>query len=226
MAESAMVVNPPTPIASSSAPLPAPPAPLLVITTINSNGKIIPAPAFIPKPLLAAIAAKPIPCRYTGSMETRPSIWVNAEKACDLADHMDVTPMVSMLKHLETHIYNIVHPPQDHFLKRRLPSPDFVFTEDNFPYLLRSGTPLKRQHIDDKTILLGSPMPPPDFVGDFDMDYFMSVSNFLDHEPNDNYIEQSLVWRCNLTSPQYFGLHKNIFYCSVPVSLYGLVAST
>jgi len=53
----------------------------------------------------------------------------------------------------------------------------------------------------------------------------MSVPNFLDHEPDANYIEQSLVWRRNLTSPQYFGSYKNIFYHSVPVGLYGLVAS-
>jgi len=55
MAESAMVVDPPAPIASSSAPLPAPPAPLPVITTINGNGRIIPAPTFILKAILAAI---------------------------------------------------------------------------------------------------------------------------------------------------------------------------
>jgi len=73
--------------------------------------------------------------------------------------------------------------------------------------------------------LLGSSMLPPDFAGDFDMEYFTSVSNFLDHEPDANYIEQSLVRRHNMMSPHYFGLHKNYFYRSVPVSLYGLVAS-
>ena len=225
MAESAMVVDPPAPIVSSLAPLPAPPAPLPVVTTINGNSRIIPAPAFNPKALLAAIATKPIPRRYTGSTEARPGVWVNAKKACNLADCMDVTPTVSTLKRLETNIYDDVHPPQDHSLKWRSPSPDFIFTEDDFPYLPGSGTPLKRQCIDNGTISLGSPMPPPDFARDFDMDYFMSVPKFLDHEPNANYIEQSLVWRCNLMLPQYFGLHKNIFYCSVPVSLYGLVAS-
>ena len=217
-----MVVDPSAPIASSSASLPTPPAPLLVIITINKNSRIIPTPAFISKALLAAIAAKPIPRWYTSSMETRPGVWVNAEKAHDLADCMDVTPMVLMLKCLETHIYDIIHSPQNHSLKRQMPSPDFVFTEDDFPYLLRSRTLLKCQH---QQWLLGSPMPPPDFTGDFDMEYFISVSNFLDHEPDANYIEQSLVWRRNLTLPQYFSLYKNIFYCSVPVGLYGLVAS-
>ena len=110
MAEIVMAVDPPAFIAYISA-LPPAPKPLPIVMTINGNGIIIPTPAFIPKRLPAAIAAKPIPHRYTGSTETRPNIWVNAEKACDLADHMDVTPMVSMLKHLETHIYNIVHPP-------------------------------------------------------------------------------------------------------------------
>jgi len=79
MAELVMAVDPPTPTASPPA---SPPAltPLPVITTINGNSRIIPAPAFIPKTLPAAIAAKPIPRRYTGSMETRPSVWVNTEK--------------------------------------------------------------------------------------------------------------------------------------------------
>jgi len=194
MAESAMVVNPPALITSSSAPLPAPPAPLPVVTMINENGRIIPAPAFIPKAILAAIAAKPIPRRYTGSTETRPGVWVNAEKACDLADHMDITPTVSTLKRLETHVTDIVHPPQDHSLKWQTPSPDFVFTKDNFPYLPGSETPSKRQRINDGTILLGSPMPPLDFARDYDPDYFASVPIFLDQEPNANYIEQSLIW--------------------------------
>ena len=74
-----------------------------------------------------------------------------------------------------------------------MPSPNFIFTEDDFPYLPESGTLLKHQHIDDATILLGSLMPPPDFTGDFDMEYFVSVPNFLDHESDANYIEQSLV---------------------------------
>jgi len=220
-----MVVDSPAPIASSLAPLPAPPAPLLVVMTINSNSRIIPTPAFIPKALLAAIAAKPIPCRYTGSTETRPSVWINAEKARDLADRMDVTLIVLMLKRLETHVYNDIHPPQDHSLKWRSPSPNFVFTEDEFPYLSGSRTPSKRQRIDDGTISLGSPTPHPDFARDFDTDYFVSVPKFLDYESNANYIEQSLVWQHNLTSPQYFSLYKNIFYCSVPVGLYGLIAS-
>ena len=140
MAESVIVVNPPAPTASSSALLPTPPAPLLVVMAINSNGRIIPAPAFIPKVILAAIAAKPIPRRYTSSTETRPGIWVNAEKARNLADRMDITPMVSMLKHLETHVYVVIHSSQDHSLKWQMPSPDFIFTEDNFSYLLGSRT--------------------------------------------------------------------------------------
>jgi len=134
-------------------------------------------------------------------------------------------PTISTLKCLETHIADVILPPQDHSLKQRTSSPDFVFTEDNFPYLPGSRTPSKCQCMDDGTISLGSPMPPPDFAGDFDMEYFMSVPNFLDHEPDANYIKQSLVRRHNLTSPAYFGLNKNVFYCSVPVSLYGLVAS-
>jgi len=211
MAESMMVVNPPTPIATSSALLPAPPAPLLVIMTINRNSRIIPTPAFIPKVLSAAIGAKPIPHWYNSSTETRPGIWVNAEKAHNLADCMDVTLTVSMLKHLETHIYNIVHLPQDHSLKQRMPSSNFIFTEDDFLYLLASRTLSKHQHIGDETILLGSPTLPPDFAGNFDTEYFMSVLIFLDHEPDANYIEQSLVWQHNLMLPQYFGLHKIIF---------------
>jgi len=84
---------------------------------INGNSRIIPAPTFIPKAILAAIAAKPIPRQYTSSTETRPGVWVNAKKAHDLADHMDITLTVSMLKHLETHVADIIHPPQDHSLK-------------------------------------------------------------------------------------------------------------
>jgi len=163
MAEMAMAVDPPAPIASKSA-LPPAPKPLPVVTTINGNGIIIPTPAFIPKRLPAAIAAKPIPCRYTGSMETRPGIWVNAEKARDLADHMKVTPTISMLKRLETHIAEVILPPQDYSLKWRTPSPDFIFTEDDFPYLPGSETLSKHQHIDDGAMLLGSPTLPPTFV--------------------------------------------------------------
>jgi len=96
MAEMVIAVDPSAPIASTLT-LPPAPKPLLVITTINSNGIIISVLAFIPKKLPAAIAAKPIPRRYTGSTETRPGIWVNAEKACDLADHMEVTPTISTL---------------------------------------------------------------------------------------------------------------------------------
>ena len=127
-------------------------------------------------------------------METRPSVWVNAKKAHDLADRMDVMPMISTLKHLETHVADDVLLSQDHSLKWRTPSPDFVFTENDFPYLPGSGTPSKCQCMDNGTILLGSPTPPLNFTGDFDTEYFMSVSNFLDHEPDANYIEQSLVW--------------------------------
>ena len=159
----AMAVNPPAPIASTS-PLPPAPTPLLVITTINGNSRIIPAPVFVPKGLLAAIAAKPIPRRYTGSTETRPGIWVNAKKAYDLADRMEVTLMISTLKHLETHVADIILPPQDHSLKWRTPSLDFVFTEDDFPYLPGSETPLKHQCINDGTISLGSPTPLPHFA--------------------------------------------------------------
>ena len=112
---------------------------------------------------------------------------------------MDMTLTISTLKHLETHIADVVLLPQDHSLKQRTPSPDFVFTEDDFPYLPESGTPSKRQHVDNGTISLGSPMPPPDFAGDFDIEYFVSVPNFLDHEPDANYIKQSLVWQHNLS---------------------------
>ena len=59
MAELAIEVNPPAPTASPLASPPAP-IPLPVITTINSNGRIIPTPAFILKTLPAAIAAKPM----------------------------------------------------------------------------------------------------------------------------------------------------------------------
>jgi len=207
MAEMAMAVDPPAPIVSPKAPLPAP-TPLVVIMTINGNGRIIPASAFVPKGLLAAIAAKPIPRRYTGSMETRPGIWVNAKKAHDLADHMEVTPTISTLKLLETHVADVILPPQDHFLKKRTPSPDFVFTEDDFPYLPGSGTPSKHQCVDDGTILLGSPMPPPTFASDYDPDYFASVPIFINHEPAADYIEQSFIWRCNLTSPLFLALLK------------------
>ena len=102
-----MAVDLPAPIASPKAPLPAP-TPLPVVTTINGNGRIIPAPTFVPKGIPAAIAAKPIPRRYTGSTETRPGIWVNAKKARDLANCMEVTPTISTLKYLETHITNII----------------------------------------------------------------------------------------------------------------------
>jgi len=107
---------------------------------------------------------------------------------------MNITPTVSMLKRLETHVANIVHPPQDHSLKQRTPSLDFVFTEDDFPYLLGSETLSKRQNINDETISLGSPTPPPDFARDYDPDYFASVPIFLYHEPTADYIEQSLIW--------------------------------
>ena len=114
-------------------------------------------------------------------METRPGIWVNAKKACNLADHMEVTPTISTLKCLETHITNVILPPQDHSLKWRTPSLDFIFQEDNFPYLLRSGTPSKHQHVDDGTVLLGSPTLPPTFTSDYDLDYFVSVLIFVNH---------------------------------------------
>ena len=193
----AMAVDPP--IASTSA-LPPPPTPLPVVTTINENSRIIPAPAFVPKGLLAAIAIKPIPRRYTSLTETRPGIWVNAEKACNLANYMEVTLMISMLKCLETHITDVILPPQDLSLKRQTPSLDFIFTEDDFPYLPGSGTPSKRQCIDDGTMLLGSPTLPLTFTRDFDPDYFMSVPIFIDHEPTADYIKQSFIWRCNVTS--------------------------
>jgi len=218
-----MAVDPPAPIASLRAPPPAL-TPLLVITTINGNGRIISTPAFVSKGLPAAIAAKPIPRRYTGSMETRPGIWVNAEKACNLANHIEVTLMILMLKHLERHVTNVILPPQDHSLKWQMLSPDFVFTEDDFPYLPESETPSKHQYIDDGTISLGSPTPPLTFTRDFDPDYFMSVPIFINHEPTADYIKQSLIWQCNVTLPIYFSSIKNIFTHSVPVSLYSLVA--
>ena len=120
MAEQAMVVDPPAPVASTSA-LPAPhpvSTPLPIITMINGNGRVITAPAFVPKALLAAIAAKPIPKRYTGSEEVWPGIWLNAEKARDLADRMEMTLTVQMLKCLETHIVDVVELPKDSSLKR------------------------------------------------------------------------------------------------------------
>ena len=210
MAEVTIVVDPP--IASSSALPPAPaPALLPVVTIINSNVRIIPASAFILKVIPAANAAKPIPCQYTSSTETRPSVWINVKKAYNLADHMDIIWTISMLKHLETHIAYVVHPPQDTSLKWQTPSLDFIFTENDFLYLLESGTLSKCQCIDDGTISLGSPSLSLDFVRDFDVEYFTLVSIFLDHEPDANYIEQSLVWQCNLTSPAFFGLYKNIF---------------
>jgi len=106
-----------------------------------------------------------------------------------------------------------------------MPSPYFVFTEDDFPYLPGSKTPSKHQYIDDGTISLGSPTLPPDFARDNNLDYFASVPIFLDHEPNANYIEQSLIWRRPMLTPASFGSIKFFFYCSVPVGLYGLVAS-
>jgi len=106
-----------------------------------------------------------------------------------------------------------------------MPSLDFIFTEDDFPYLPGSGTPSKCQCIDDGTVSLDSPMPPPTFARDFDSDYFASVPIFVNHEPTADYIEQSLIWRCNVTLPTFFGSIKNCFTCSVPVGLYGLVAS-
>jgi len=72
---------------------------------------------------------------------------------------------------------------------------------------------------------LGSSTPPPTFTRDFDPDYFASVPIFIDHEPTADYIEQSFIQRCNVTSPTYIGSIKNIFTRSVPVGLYGLVAS-
>jgi len=224
MAEMAIAVDPSASIASSSALLPVP-KPLLIITMINGNGRIIPAPAFVPKGLPAAIAAKPIPRKDTGSMETRPGIWINAEKARDLADHMEVTLTILTLKCLETHVTDVILLPQDHSLKWRTPSPDFIFTEDDFSYLPGSETPSKRQFINDGTISLGSLMPPLHFASDYDPDYFASVPVFLDHEPDADYIEQSLIWCRPKLMPAFFGLHKNIFYHSVPVGLYGLVAS-
>jgi len=106
---------------------------------------------------------------------------------------MEVTPMISMLKHLETQITDVILPPQDHSLKWQTPSPDFVFTEDNFPYLPGSETSSKRQCIDDGTVSLGSLMLPPIFARDFDPDYFMLVPIFVNHEPTADDIQQSLI---------------------------------
>ena len=228
MAEQAMAVDPPAPTASTSA-LPAQPlipTPLLIITTVNSNGRIITAPTFILKALPAAIAAKPIPCQYTGTMEVWPGIWLNAEKAHDLSDHMKMTPTVQMLKHLETHIIDVVEPPKDHFLKRwSPPCDDFFFTEEDFLFLLGSKDPLKQQCLDDGTISLGSPSPPPDFASTCDQDYFVSVQ-FLNHELNANDIEQGPLQQASIAVPTFFGSYKNIFSCSVVnTSLYGLVCS-
>ena len=99
-----------------------------------------------------------------------------------------------MLKHLETHVTDVILLPQDHSLKWRTPSPDFVFTEDDFPYLPGSETSSKCQCIDDGTMSLGSPTPPLTFARDFNPDYFVSVPIFINHEPTADYIEQSLIW--------------------------------
>jgi len=133
--------------------------------------------------------------------------------------------MISTLKHLETHVADVILLPQDHSLKWRTPSLDFIFTEDDFPYLPESGTLSKCQCIDNGTVSLGSLMLLPHFASDYDPDYFTSVPIFINHEPAANYIKQSLIWQCNLTLPLFFGSIKNIFTCSVPVGLYGLVAS-
>ena len=106
---------------------------------------------------------------------------------------MEVTLTISTLKHLETHDADIILPPQDHSLKQRMPSPEFVFTEDDFPYLPGSETLSKCQHIDDGTMLLASLMPPPIFTSDFDLDYFTSVPILVNHEPAADHIEQSLI---------------------------------
>jgi len=68
-------------------------------------------------------------------------------------------------------------------------------------------------------------MLPPTFARDFDLDYFASVPIFINHEPTADYIKQSFIQQCNVILPTYFGSIKNISTCSVPVGLYGLVAS-
>ena len=150
-----MVVDSPAPVASTSALLACPliPTPLLIVTMINGNGRVVTAPAFVPKALLAAIAAKPIPHWYMGTTEVRPSIWLNAEKAHNLSDHMEMTLMVQMLKRLETHIIDIIEPLKDCSLKwQSPPCDDFFFTEEDFLFLLGTKDPSKHQHLDDGTI--------------------------------------------------------------------------
>ena len=127
--------------------------------------------------------------------------------------------MISTLKRLETHVADVILPPQDHSLKRRMPSPDFVFTKDDFPYLVGRETPSKRQRIDDGTMSLGSPTPLPHFASDYDLDYFASVPIFLNHEPDADYIEQSLIWCRPMLTPTYFGLHK-IFFTALYLSAF------
>ena len=150
MVEMAMVVDPLAPVASTLALLARPPipTPLPIVTTVNGNSRIITAPAFILKALLAAIAAKPIPHWYTGTTEVWPRIWLNAKKACNLSDCMEMTLTVQTLKHLETHIIDVIEPPKDHSLKwQSPPCDDFFFTEEDFPFLLGSEDPSKCQQI-------------------------------------------------------------------------------
>ena len=89
---------------------------------------------------------------------------------------MEMTPTVQMLKHLETHIIDVIEPPKDSSLKRQSPPCDnFFFTEEDFPFLPESKDLSKQQHLDDGTISLGSPLPLPDFAETCDQDYFVSV---------------------------------------------------
>ena len=102
--------------------------------------------------------------------------------------------MVQTLKCLETHIVDVVEPHKDRSLKRQsLPYKNFLFTEEDFLFLLGSEDPSKHQCLDDGTISLGSPSLPLDFALSYDQDYFASVQ-FLTHELNANYIEQGSFW--------------------------------
>ena len=186
---------------------------------INGN-----ASTFVPKALLAFIAAKPISCQYTGSTEVWPSVWLNTEKACDLSDHIEITLTVQMLEHLEIHLIDVVELSKDHSLKWWTPSLDIFFTEEDFPFLLESQDSSKWQHIDDGMISLGSPSLPQDFTTSLDGNYYTSVQ-FIDYESHANYIEQGPFWQFNVM-PTYFGSIKNIFYCSADIGLYSLVASS
>ena len=120
--------------------------------------------------------------------------------------------MAQTLKCLETHVINIVEPPKNRSLRRwSPPCDDFFFTEEDFLFLLESEDPSKCQCLDDETVSLGSPLLLPDFAGTCDMDYFVSVQ-FLNHEPNANYIEQGPLQQASIAVPTFLGVIKIFFH--------------